>query len=230
MKLFSLKTVGWSAAIFLTSAISASAVSVSLIDGSVQGPGNRADEFASGFNGTTPAGATWSGAAPVVTPPPGSIFNRFESPFNNTSLQPTQTYFAVGGQVGDNGGPSPMTLTFDTPQSQLDLLWGSIDSYNTLTFLDGENVLTTFEGGDIIAAFPALAGDPDAQGNFEQVALLSFVSDDQESPFSAVRFTSDTAAFEFGLQVEPIPLPAAVWMLLTAMAGLGFVSSRRKSA
>jgi hypothetical protein len=212
------------AAAFSALAFSAQAVSVSLIDSSPQGMGNTADVYASAYAGNTPIGAAFSDDA-LVTPPPGSIGGVYQSPFNNTGLADTQTYFSVGGASGVNGAPSPVTLTFGGPVDTFSILWGSIDSYNTIEFFSGATSLMAFTGTDIINQF-ALGGSPI---NYEQVALLNF-SDFGMDGLTSVQFSSSQAAFEFALAPAPIPLPASALLLLGGLGGLGVISRQRKAA
>ena len=225
-----LTALGLSAAILLSATVGASAaVVVSLIDTSTQGAGNTAHVYAGTYNGTTPAGATWS-SNPLVTPPPGNLSGVYQSPFNNTPLLGTQTYFSVGGEdSANNGAPSPVTLTLASALNSITLLWGSIDSYNTIAFYSGATLLEDFTGTDIINMF-ALGGSP---ANFEQVALLTFtvVPDDIArivGGFDSIVFTSTQAAFEFALQGAVVPLPAAAWLLVSGLAILGAAARRRR--
>ena len=202
-------------------AFSAQAVSVSLIDSSVQGAGNDAHLYAAGFAGNTPAGAVFS-SDPLVTPPPGNASGVYQSPFNNTPLVDTQSYFSVGAVDADgDGAASPVTLTFGAPVTTFDILWGSIDSYNTIEFLSGMTTLMAFTGTDIVNQF-ALGGSPI---NYEQVALLRF-SDFGDGGLTSVRFSSSQAAFEFAL--APVPLPASALLLFGALGGLGVVTRKGK--
>lgn len=213
---------------FLFAATSASAVpTFSLLDSSTQGTGNMADIFAADFGASTPAGAVWSGGASVVTPPPGNVANAYQSPFNNTALLDSQDFFTVGAPAEVGGAGSSAALTFDAPQTSFDILWGSIDSYNTIEFLDAAGAsLASFTGADIVSQFGLGGSGP----NFEQVALLR-LSADIEDAFTTVAFSSSQPSFEFGLAgLSVVPVPATVWLLLTAMFGLGFVSRRRNAS
>lgn len=206
-------------------AFSAQAVSVSLLDSSTQWIGNTAHVYAGDFAGNTPAGASFS-SDPLVTPPPGNSDGLYQSPFNFTPLLDTQTYFSVGGVNGGNGAPSPVTLTLGSPVDSFTLLWGSIDSYNTIEFFSGDTSLMAFTGTDIVVEF-MLGGTPI---NYEQVALLHF-SDFGPDGLTSIKFSSTQAAFEFALAApSPVPLPASVFLLLGALGGLGFISRRRKAA
>ncbi len=157
------------AAAFSALAFTAQAVTVSLIDSSVQGPGNDADVYASNFAGHTPTGGNFS-SNPLVTPPPGNEPGAFQSPFNNTPLVDTQSYFSVYSEFDGNGAPSPVTLTLGSPVDEFKILWGSLDDYNTIEFFSGATSLMSFTGEDIVNLFGLGGSAP----NFERVALLNF--------------------------------------------------------
>jgi hypothetical protein len=217
--------LGALAVAFSALAFSAQAVSVSLIDTSTQGAGNQAHIFASAYAGNTPAGAVFSDDA-LVTPPPGNLSGVYQSPFNNTPLADSQSYFSVGAVDADgDGAASPVTLTFGAPIDSFNILWGSIDSYNTIEFFSGAASLMAFTGTDIVNQL-GLDGSPI---NYEQVALLRF-SDFGRGGLTSVKFSSSQAAFEFGLAPQPIPLPASVLLLFGALGGLGVISRQRQAA
>lgn len=238
MKLRHVAAIG--TAISLALAASSSwAVSYTVLDHSTNSGGNTADVFAGSYGGHTPVGATWhafvqqgQSSNPIVTPPPGNSHNNFLSPFANTGLQETQTYFSVGGADGGSGVQSiTATLTFADPiQDSFRFLWGSIDSYNTIKFNMDDGNDFSFSGTDIANFLNAgytlgLTGP-----NYDHVALLSFTGFEQYGGLKSINFRSETAAFEFGL--APIPLPASVLFLFGGLGGLGGLRflSRRKSA
>jgi hypothetical protein len=191
----------------LGATLDAQAITITLLGTSTQGAGNTANVYAGNYNGTTPTGATWS-SDPLVVPPPGNLSGVYQSPFNNTPLLDTQSYFSVGGvdAVGD-GAESPVTLKYATSQNSFSLLWGSIDSYNTLEFLQGSTVRLSLSGATL-GGF--LGGSPP---NYEQVALLAFSFGANEL-FNTVRFISTQAAFEFALPgVRSVPEPGTLALI-----------------
>src|SRR5262245_9307639 len=91
--------------------------SVIRLNSSTQGAGNTANIYAGNYNGTTPTGATWS-ENPLVVPPPGNWSGIYQSPFNNTPLLDTQSYFSVGGvDSNGDGATSPVNLSYTSLQT-----------------------------------------------------------------------------------------------------------------
>ena len=195
---------------------------ITLIDSSTQGIGNDAHVYAGNYNGTTPVGASWS-SNPLVVPPPGNFSGVYQSPFNNTPLLDTQSYFSVGAENGVNGGPSPTSLTFGSVQNAFALLWGSIDDYNTLQFFQGSSQIFSMTGADVISRFNLGGSAP----NFEKVALLSFAFTGNET-FNSVRFISTQAAFEFALPVRSVPEPGTLGLIGVGLIGFRLLRSRRR--
>jgi len=233
MKFRNLAAIGAALAISLAAA-SSWAVTFTVVDGSTNSGGNKANEFAANYGGYTPEGAHWKSfgqvgdsSNPIVNPPPGNSPNNFLSPFANTGLQESQSYFSVGGTDGVGGGQSTITtLHFDNAVTgSFGFLWGSIDDYNKLEFWSGTDKLASFSGTDIANALGLTSAGP----NYDYVALLRF-SGFGDNGFDKLVFSSSQAAFEFGLAA--IPLPASVLFLFGGLGGLGGLRllSRRNGA
>ncbi|MFA5538631.1 MAG: VPLPA-CTERM sorting domain-containing protein, partial [Gemmobacter sp.] len=171
-----------------------------------------------------PAGASWAGdAAATVT---GSVDGQYRSPFPDVMVQPADApalpYFSVDADA------SPITLAFDKTQTAFSLVWGSIDSYNTLRFFLGDDEVTGFSHGGPFAA-NSLTGSiltpPGAAGTGASLVEISDIL------FDSVVFVTDQNSFEFSnIQATPIPLPAAGFLLMGALGGLAVIRRRRKDA
>jgi len=125
------------------------------------------------------------------------------------------------GSIWENSGAfssvqagGSATFTFAGEQDGLSLIWGSPDDYNDLTI--------TLTGGGA----PVSINGADVQGPVGELASLVIIKD---VLFSSVLFESSTNAFEFAnLTPSPVPLPAGVFLMGTAIAGFGVMRRRKK--
>jgi len=90
-------------------------------------------------------------AAPYFSGNTASVFG--ETP---TSGQDASQYLAVQG-----GGTA--TLTFGSAEKYLGILWGSVDTYNTLSFYNGSTLIGSLTGSQIQSD---ASGDQGANGTY----------------------------------------------------------------
>lgn len=130
------------------------------------------------------------------------------SPWEGTVHEATGTFSSVQKDAS-------ATFTFAGEQDSLSFIWGSPDDYNDLT-------ITLIGGGGTF-----VVNGTDVQGPVGILASMVTVFDVQ---FTEVKFEAFDNAFEFaGLTTTPVPLPAGVLLMGTALMGFGVVRRRRKS-
>jgi hypothetical protein len=157
-----------------------------------------------------PTGAAWvSVGTPTVQT--GSVPSQYRSPFDQApGLEAITPYWNVlGGKKG--------VLDFVGTRTSLSLLWGSVDTYNTIRFyLNGHLV------SSVVSALLVPAPAPGNSGGASFVTVSNLT-------FDEVRFISNSNSFEFANVSAAVPLPAGGLLLIGAIGGLAAVR-RRKSA
>lgn len=150
----------------------------------------------------------------------GSVSGIRRSPWEGTGFLGSGVYTSVSAN-------SAATYDFG-PSLSLSLVWGSPDAYNRLSFFSGATLLGTITGQQVTTEVKPLSTLPNSSPSqgfaFVELALAGGLA------FDRVTFESiGSNAFEYGsVSATPVPLPAAGWMLLAALGGLGFL--RRRAA
>ncbi|MEO7053187.1 MAG: hypothetical protein ABI128_16125 [Rhodanobacter sp.] len=136
------------------------------------------------------------------------------------------TTYLTSGATGSYANAS-VTLTFVGPTRYMGLLWGSVDTYNTLTFLNGTNVVGQFTGADVTAA---ANGAQDASGTY-------YVNINLSDSFTSVVATSSSYAFEFdnvAISASPLKVPepgtVGVFLLGLLLVGSAYRLKGRRQA
>ncbi|CCE05640.1 conserved hypothetical protein [Bradyrhizobium sp. STM 3843] len=86
------------------------------------------------------------------------------------------------------GGHAQETISFDSAMNSFGLYWGSVDSYNSVSFYDGTKLVASYSG-DAVAPLLANGG----QGSFASNGYVEF---SDLAPFNKVVLTSTHDAFE----------------------------------
>ena len=172
------------------------------------------DNLAPGSAGGTSGGVgvSFDGSAGAVT---GSLPNVYAAPFlsnHNGALFGDATVAGPDSTVFLTTGTGSVTLTLPGPEKYVGLLWGSVDTFNSLSFYDASNnLIGTITGTDVTAS---ANGDQGASGTFyvNINSTESFVSVVASSPYFAFEFDN----FAFNPAVQSVPEPAS---LVTGGAG-----------
>jgi hypothetical protein len=113
-------------------------------------------------------------------------------------------------------GTGTITFTFSTPQTSLALLWGSIDTLNSLTFNDAAHYTVT--GTAVQAAAGSLVGN-----GFQGPGGSSYVIVNTSTPYTTVTATSGIVSFEFaGIAASTAPFVATPEPTSILLVGVGF--------
>lgn len=220
--------------------LAATASATPILSASVGGAPTGADHYETfdtlalgNGGGLMPSGITVSFATDARAVQ-GSVSGVYAAPFlsGNNGInfggQPDgadTTTFLTSGSDGSFPGAG-VTLAFGGPQMYMGLLWGSVDSYNTLTFYNGLTEIATFTGNDVTAL---ANGNQGASGTY-------YVNINFSSPFTSVVATSSEYAFEFdnvAFSAKPFGVPepgvAGMFLLGLLLLGSGYWLKRRES-
>lgn len=120
------------------------------------------------------------------------------------------------GVMGDYLAAEPggaLQIDFAQPQTSFDLLWGSVDTYNAISFGTGTQTITGPEIAMIMA---------DTHFGLSNVAMeITGLA-----PFSSITVTSTAPAFEFVPGI-PVPEPTTGAIISVGLIGLGLYRRKR---
>ncbi|AWN14515.1 PEP-CTERM sorting domain-containing protein [Salinisphaera sp. LB1] len=121
------------------------------------------------------------------------------TPTAGAGTQDTTKYLTVPENLSTK--PQSTTISVGSGNHYFGLLWGSIDTYNTLTFLLDDGTNLSYTGTDIITPEPA-------NGNQTAASTNSYVNFFQLPAFNAVTLASTRYAFESdNLAYSDVPEP-----------------------
>lgn len=185
-------------------ASTANAATIGITTGEAFIPADAVMEDFTSYTPATPIGTFTPGIGIATTDLP----NQHVFPFSVD----TGTYAYV------SAGESPVTLHLTGDMKYFGMLWGTVDSYNTIAFYtdDGATLVASFTGSDFI----------DPAGGTDVVYANFWAAG---GTFDTVVFTTTQEAFEFdNVRVAATPLPAALGLFGSAIVGMGALGLRRR--
>ncbi len=160
------------------------------------------------FDSAPPAGWSYSGGA------------LFTSNIGGVTAQPpgsTGNFWSIGTSGGQDG---PGVVALAGGASYYGFLWGSPDTYNTVSFYDGATLLGSFTGA---AVWPPANGDQSIGRFFNAYAGSG-------ETITSIMFTSTGNAFETDNHaVVAVPEPETYALMLAGLTAVGFVARRRRA-
>jgi hypothetical protein len=161
-------------------------------------------------------------AAPVTG---GSIVNATVAGQHTRPFGSTGNFLSAG--IID-GSPAVLSLSSFSRIGSISLLWGSIDTFNVLSFLDASNTVIFSITGLQLRQLNPIAN---LQGDVNRVATFTFTDLATQSDVRSVRFAANRNSFEVdNISIRAVPEPATWLTLIMGFFGLGFAMRKRKAS
>lgn len=177
-------------------------------------PGTCVDLASSGLD------ATGGG----IVDPAASVDGQYKTPGEDTGNSGNVASYNVTSSLNS---PEGATIAIEVTglDNFFDFYWGSVDSYNILTFWSGDIGTSTsfsYDGDDLVSDLGLGGSGPNY--NFDR--YVSFTGNGDFSFSALVLSSTNGVAFELA---RSVPAPGALGLLGVGLLGLGFAGRRRSN-
>ncbi len=149
----------------------------------------------------------------------------------NLGSAPTSDPAKSGNYFSTGGSGSTITITFNTPQTAIALLWGSIDAQNNVVFFN--DAVSEFGADNLTGAMVQAAASGFVGNGFQGPGGSAYVTVNRDTTFKSIQFSSGVVSFEYAAvtgsdKAFKVPEPVSL-ALLGLGAGAAMLVRRRSS-
>lgn len=159
--------------------------------------------------------------APVLSGNSGAGFGSA----NQAAGTDRTSYLAVGTNLGGNAGAAAEFILPTLAQS-FGLLWGSVDSYNSLALYNGSTLIGTVSGSDVLALTGGRTTTATAYVNIQSDLVFNRVVATSAGNAFEIDNVSFTGATPAPAAVVAVPEPASLLLRGAGLLALGVVRRR----
>jgi hypothetical protein len=162
------------------------------------------------------SGGTLSGSGAVEDT---SVVGKFAQPAGDATGFLSVSYPSASGEVH---------LLFSNPENYFGFYWGSMDSYNSVAFLENDEPIATYSGTNVAGLTGLVAnGDQQSARSNRYIEFNFDAGFYEEVILSTTGYGFEVDNIAFGDPPSPISEPSTLPVLVTSLSALALVRRRR---